>query len=276
MPYMIEITEVKDYNNDGAEDIADVEYLLRNNNNTLTILDGDGDFRSEECIEFLKEADIVVTNPPFSLFREYVAQLMKYKKKYIIIGNKNAFTYKEIFPLFKDNKMWLGYESMSKDMLFDVSNDLAEILRRTKKEGSGYRIVDGVFKGRAPAVWLTNIDNEKRHENLILYKKYTPEEYPRYDNYDAINVDKTNEIPNDYDGVMGVPISFLNSYNPNQFEIIGGFNGYKECDYVNGLLCGSLTIYYDKNGKEKSWTGPTINRETKYFRILIKRRTNEN
>ena len=191
-------------------------------------LDGDGDFRSQECIELLEQADVVVTNPPFSLFREYVAQLIAYNKRFLIIGNMNAITYKEIFPLIKDGKLWLGRGSMGKDMLFDVPNDYAQELVATKKEGSAYKVVDGVVKGRlGNAKWFTNLDYEQRYEDLILYRRYSPDEYPKYDNYDIINVGKTADIPCDYDGEMGVPISFLDKYNPNQFQIARFINGAK-------------------------------------------------
>ena len=184
-------------------------------------LDGDGDFRSEECIMLLKYADIVVTNPPFSLFREYVAQLVEYEKQFLIIGHQNAITYKEIFPLIRDGKLWLGLTPRGKDMLFDVPKDYAHELLATKKEGSAYRIVDGVVKGRlGSASWYTNLDYRQRHEDLILYKKYSPDEFPTYDNYDAIEVSKTADIPMDWAGAMGVPITFLNKHNPDQFEII--------------------------------------------------------
>ncbi len=162
-------------------------------------LQGDGDFRSAECIELLKVADIVVTNPPFSLFREYVAQLMEYDKKFLIIGNMNATTYKEIFPLIKENRIWLGYGPGGRDMLFDVPDDYARELVETKKEGSAYRIVNGVVKGRlGNASWFTNLEHSKRHEKLVLYKKYNAEEYPHYDNYDAIEVSKTKAIPENW------------------------------------------------------------------------------
>lgn len=213
MPYMIEITEVKDYNEDGAEDLADIEFLLRNNKNTLTILDGNGDFRSEECIEFLKEADIVVTNPPFSLFREYIAQLIKYNKKFIIIGSMNAITYKEIFPLIKDDKVWLGYGFKGGNAFFAIPK------YRNKYAKGVYNEETGLVKFRN-CTWFTNVDHEKRHEDLILYRKYSPEVYPKYDNYDAINIDRISDIPCDYNGVMGVPITFLDKYNPDQFEIV--------------------------------------------------------
>ena len=187
----------------------------------IHILNGDGDFRSVECIELLKQADIVVTNPPFSLFREYVAQLMEYDKKFIIIGNKNAITYKEIFQLIKENKIWVGATPIGADMLFGTPNSNIEDILANKKEGSGYRIIDGTIKLRAQAMWFTNLDIKKRHEEFTLYKNHTPDEYPEYDNYDAIEVSKTKDIPSDFDGVMGVPITFLDKYNPKQFEILG-------------------------------------------------------
>ena len=221
VPHKIVITEVPDTNGDGATDLADVEWLIKNDKNILTTLQGNGDFRSPECVELLKEADIVVTNPPFSLFREYVAQLVQYDKKFLIIGNKNAITYKECFKLIRDNKLWIGVTPMSVDLVFDIPGEYSETIKNTKKQGSGYRIVDGVLKARAQAIWFTNLDHNKRHEFLDLYKTYSPEEYPRYENYDAIEVSKTAEIPCDYDGVMGVPITFLDKYNPEQFEIVG-------------------------------------------------------
>ena len=179
-------------------------------------LSGDGDFRSAECIELLKQADIVVTNPPFSLFREYVAQLIKYEKKFIIIGNLNAVTYKDIFKLVKDNKLWFGKSIHSGDREFKVPNDypLNAAGSRIDDDGNKYIRVKGVR-------WYTNLDYLERHEDLLLFKEYTPEEYPTYDNYDAINVDVTKHIPKDYKGAMGVPITFMDKYNPEQFEILG-------------------------------------------------------
>lgn len=175
---------------------------------------GDGDFRSAECIELLKEADIVVTNPPFSLFREYVAQLVDYHKKFLIIGNQNAITYKEIFRLVKENKLWIG--SALSYAAFKVPDSYEEKSTRFWVDETGQK-----WRSFGNICWFTNLDNKKRHEELILYKTYNPEEYPTYDNYDAINVDKVAEIPMDYDGVMGVPITFLDKYTPEQFEIVG-------------------------------------------------------
>ncbi len=177
-------------------------------------LKGDGDFRSEESIELLKQADIVVTNPPFSLFREYVAQLIEYDKKFLIIGSQNAITYKEIFPLIKENKLWLGCHNG--DMAFRVPDYYESRETRFWVDESGQK-----WRSLGNACWFTNLDYEERHEDLILYKKYSPEDYPKYDNYNAINVDKTKDIPCDYEGAMGVPITFLDKYNPEQFEIIG-------------------------------------------------------
>ena len=174
-------------------------------------LKGDGDFRSEECIELLKQADIVVTNPPFSLFREYVEQLVLYDKKFLIVGHQNAITYKQIFKLIKDNKIWLGYGFKGGAAHF--INQHYEDYATAENHKEGMIRVSGV-------AWFTNLEIKKRHENLILYKKYTPQEYLKYNNYDAINVDKTKDIPANYAGVMGVPITFLDKYNPDQFEII--------------------------------------------------------
>ena len=184
-------------------------------------LQGDGDFRSPECIELLKQADIVVTNPPFSLFREYVAQLVKYDKKFLILGNKNLITKKEIFPLFAKNRIWTGVTPMSHDMLFELPLSLADDFVANGKEGSKYKKIGAKIYGRAPSIWYTNLDHKKRHEELILFRNYTPEAYPRYVNYDAIEVSKTEDIPCDYDGEMGVPITFMDKYNPDQFEIAG-------------------------------------------------------
>jgi hypothetical protein len=215
------------------KDKKSTKYILDKNNtgeNIICIedvmeykLNSDGDFRSEECIELLKQADIVITNPPFSLFREYVAKLIEYKKKFIIIGNKNAITYKDIFSFIKNNKLWTGNTPFGKDLLFDLPDWFAKELISRKKEGSGYRIINGVLKGRSQSVWFTNLDHRRRHEELDTGKKYKGFEkmYPHYDNFDAINVNKVSEIPTDYNKIMGVPVTFLDKYNPDQFQIIG-------------------------------------------------------
>lgn len=214
--HKIIITEVKDENGDGAIDLADVECLIKNKKNILTMLDGNGDFRSPECIELLKEADIVVTNPPFSLFREYIAQMIEHNKKFIIIGNQNAITYKEFFQFIIENKVWLGCSIHSGDREFRVpdSYPLNASGCRVDAEGTKYIRVKGVR-------WFTNLDYKERHDPIILYKQYSPEEYPKYDNYDAIEISKTSDIPLDYKGMMGVPITFMDKYCPEQFEIVG-------------------------------------------------------
>ena len=210
MAYKVEITEVQDLNGDGAVDLTDVQYLLKNDKNAISMLKQHGDFRSAECIELLKEADIVITNPPFSLFREYIGQLMKYEKKFVIVGHQNAITYKEIFPLIKDNKIWLGYGFKGGAAhFFSPYEDIATAGDHRKDMIR----VSGVN-------WFTNLEIPKRHDELDLIRLYSPEEYPQYDNYDAINVDKTSDIPCNYPGAMGVPITFLDKYNPEQFEII--------------------------------------------------------
>ena len=216
----------------------------------------DGDFKSQECIDILKQADIIVTNPPFSLFRDYVACLIEHNKKFIIIGNKNAISYKEIFKLIKENKMWIGVTPMGKDMMFDVPENYAEQMVATKNIGSSYKIVDGVVKARSQSVWFTNLDINKRHKDLILYKKYNKKEYPKYDNYNAINVDKTKDIPIDYDGNIGVPISFLDKYNPDQFEITDAIGRYS---MIHGATKKTKGKYLTK-----------INNKPKYARIIIK------
>ena len=249
-PFKIEINEVKDMNNDGAVSLVDVELLLKQDANVATPLEGDGDFRSDECIELLKEADVVVTNPPFSLFREYVAQLIEHDKKFLIIGNKNALTYKEIFKLIKENKLWIGETPMGHDMLFLVPDEYAKRMVKEGKVGSQYKIIDGVVYGRSPSIWFTNLDVSKRHEELKLYNTYTPEEFPKYDNYDAINVDNVHAIPMDYEGAMGVPISFLDKFNPNQFELLGEMVTTKVDGFNHGY--------------------PYIDGKKKYARIIIK------
>jgi len=202
-PIKIEIREVPDADKDGAINLDDVKYLLQHDKNTATPLKGSGDFRSDECIELLKEADIVVTNPPFSLFREYVAQLMKYKKKFLILGDQNAITYKEIFGYIKENKLWLGYDNGGTKW-FQVPMDY-DIPTESRK-----KIVNGVkYFSMGRILWFTNLDTTKRHEELQLYKKYNPKEFLKYDNYDAIEVSKYSDIPMDYEGVMGVPITFI-------------------------------------------------------------------
>jgi hypothetical protein len=249
--YRVEITEVTDENKDGRTDLADVEYLLKNKKNVMTPLDGDGDFRSPECVELLKQADIVCTNPPFSLFRDYMAQLVEYKKNFLIIGNLNAVKYKEILPLFMTDKVWLGYNSGH--YWFKVPKSYEEKKTDFKIDETGQK-----WRRMGNICWYTNLDTERRHENMTLFRNYTPEACPKYDNYEAIEIPKTADIPCDYYGVMGVPITFMTKHNPDQFEIVGVLNSgsANEYDFAKAIL----------NGKQL------------YARILIRRKAaaNEN
>jgi hypothetical protein len=269
-PYAIEINEVSDLNGDGATDLADVEYLLKHNANTSRSLNSDGiynagDFRSRECVELLKQADIVITNPPFSLFREYVEQLFAHDKQFLIIGSKNAITYKEIFKLIKENKLWLGNGFANGNAFFSTPKDYA------REFAAGvYDEKTGLVKFRNVG-WFTNMDNPKRHEFIPLYKKYTPSDYPKYDNYDAIEVGKVAEIPADYPGAMGVPITFLDKYNPVQFEILG----ITDRDNNSGLKTKEYTDEDAPNSGDLNRRGAIrIGNDYKstYARLLIKRR----
>lgn len=247
-PYKAVVTQVYDKTGDGGVDMIDVAELFVSGENELTELVGDGDFRSDECLALLDESDIVVTNPPFSLFREFVTTLMEHKKKFIIIGNQNAITYKDFFPYLMRNEIWLG-NGFSGNVGFFSSPYEDNAASSQHKEGMIR--VSGVM-------WFTNLDMKKRHEQMILVKRYTPEEYLHYDNYDAINVDKTVDIPCDYAGLMGVPITFLDKYSPEQFEIVG----------ISKTWFGAASKIYgqqiqvDKNGKRSTVTklndGPVI------------------
>ena len=224
-------TLTRDKDGSGRVDTDDIEFS--------GYLEGDGDFRSAEVKALRNEADIIITNPPFSLFRDFLAWILEAGKQFVILGNMNAITYKEVFPHLKDNEIWLGYKSLNQDMYFDVPDERKEWLLANKKEGSAYKIIDGVVMGRlASACWFTNLDHGKRHQSLLLdtmahnlkfnkrlrkkfEKDFGVSEYPRYDNYDAIEVPFTECIPSDYAGIMGVPITFMDKYNPEQFEIVG-------------------------------------------------------
>ncbi len=255
--YKVEITEVKDENGDGAVDLSDVRCLLRNNKNVLSTLET-GDFRSAECIVLLQEADIVVTNPPFSLFREYIGQLMEYGKKFLIIGSINSVSYKEVFPYIKNNQMWIGPSISSGDRKIFVPDDYP-----LNAAGCGYDS-DGRRFIRVKGVrWFTNLDHNKRNEEMDLVCRYSPEEYPKYVNYDAIEVGKTADIPYDYAGLMGVPITFLDKYCPAQFEIIGHSLELADMSAIKkelGKLNGGPRFYVRENGKLCR----------KYERILIR------
>ncbi len=267
VPHKIIINEALDENNDGAFDLQDIVIsLAKNKNNTLTRLEGDGDFRSPECVELLKESDIVVTNPPFSLFREYVAQLMEYDKKFIILGNVNAITYKETFKLISENKLWLGQSIHSGDREFRVPDyyPLQAAGFRVDEKGIKYIRVKGVR-------WFTNIDNKARHEELKSYRTYSPEAYPHYDNYDAIEVSKTIDIPVDWSGLMCVPITFLDKYNPAQFEILG----ITDRQNSSGLRTKKYTVEDSPKYNDLNARGVIkVNGELKsmYARIIIRRK----
>lgn len=274
-PYKAVVTKVYDTTGDGGVDMFDVAELFKSHENELTELKGDGDFRSEECLTLLDEADIVVTNPPFSLFREYVATLIEHEKKFIIIGNSNAITYKEIFPLIMQNKLWLGVtRSGTGSMWFRVMDDFP------KK--SGQKIEDGIrYQTIGNSAWFTNLDVKKRHEEMILVNRYSPEDYPHYDNYDAIEVSKVVDIPYDYDGVMGVPITFLGKYNPDQFEIVGmcenlDLYGLKTRVYTSEECHQRYFELFGKPGTYDLNAAGVVNGKKVYQRILIRNKHPEN
>lgn len=220
--YKVEITEVSDVNGDGAVDLADVEYLIKNDKNVLSILRGNGDFRSKECIELLKEADIVVTNPPFSLIREYIAQLMEYEKKFLILARTSMIHAYDIFPYFIKNKIWIGY-GYNLSLVYKSPYKNTEVANRKFVKGKGYNPDEYI---KVPAIgWFTNLDHSKRHEEFDMVCRYIKEEYPKYETFDAIDVDEVSKIPYDYAGIMGVPDTFIQYYNPEQFEMIGAETG---------------------------------------------------
>lgn len=255
LAYKVEITEVKDLNGDGAVDLSDVRVLLQNDKNVLSLLKT-GDFRDPECIELLKEADIVVTNPPFSLFREYIGQLMEYKKKFIIVGHQNAITYKEVFPLLQSNQVWLGYGF--KGAAAHFASPYEDIATAGDHRENLIR-VSGVN-------WFTNLEIPKRNEELDLVCRYSPEDYPNYDNYNAINVSKTSDIPYDYPGIMGVPITFLDKYNPEQFEIVWQASGNTRASAPTNVL---KEVGYKVHSEDRGGCG-VVKGKRQYSRILIR------
>lgn len=253
--YKAVVNVFRDTTGDGGLDMDDIRNLLDSGENELTELHGDGtygagDFRSKECLELLDEADIVVTNPPFSLFREYVATLMDYDKKFVIVGNQNAITYKEAFPLLRDDRLWLGYNKVKEFVVPSADHpERGNIVT----DGKG-----GLIAKFGNICWYTNLDITKRHEDLLLYRRYKedPSRYPKYDNYDAIEVSKVKDIPEDYWGVMGVPITFMDKYNPEQFELVG-------CSYNYGR---------PKEWPEDTDMAPTVGGKNLYKRLFIRRR----
>jgi hypothetical protein len=280
----VEIEEVKDVNGDGATGIEDVKLFLKQNPHTRTRLSGGGDFRSGECVELLKQADIVVTNPPFSLFREYVALLVANSKRFLILGNQNAITYKEIFPLIKCNELWLGVNNGGTKW-FQVQNDY-DIKTESRK-----KIVNGVkYFSMGSIMWFTNLDHGRRHQKLPLmtaednlrfstHKEINGKAaYDRYDNYDGIDVPFTDAIPDDYDGVMGVPITFLDKYNPDQFEIVGTTesndpdNAFRTRVYTSQECKDAYKKLFGKPGVYDLNASGVVNGVKVYKRVLIRRR----
>lgn len=241
--YKVEITEVTDLNNDGAIDLSDVELLLKSNKNTLKLLKGDGDFQSPECIKLLKECDIVVTNPPFSLFRTFVSLLTQYDKDFIIIGNTNSLTYKEVFPLIKADRARTGYTNFNTGMFFEIPDNYEKY----------HHIEDGKKIARvASSCWITTLPVKKHKELLTLYKKYSPDQYIKYDNFDAIDIKTYTDIPYDYKGIMGVPITFLDKLNPEQFELLGvGSGAFGKELGIKRNYRGRTDLAYTIDGKNK-------------------------
>lgn len=276
--YKAVVTHVEDTTGDGGFDMDDIKALLGSPGNEVTELHGNGeygagDFRSAECLELLDEADVVVTNPPFSLFREYVATLMDYDKKFVIMGNINAVTYKEIFPLIRNNKLWAGF-SFNKAMRFAMPEEYES--RTDERDEKGRKI------SKVPAIaWYTNLDIVKRHEDLLLYRRYKghEDEYPKYDNYDAIEVSKVADIPEDYYGVMGVPITFMDKYNPDQFDIVAFRKGDDGRDLVFTRERESTTVLSHTRpataiaGLFNNPKDTMVNGKSKYARITIRRKS---
>jgi len=267
------INEVGDVDGDGSFTLEDIARQLRaNKNNEWTPLEGDGDFRSDECIELLKQSDIVVTNPPFSLFREYISQLFEHKKQFLIIGNLNAITYREVFSMIKQNKVWLGNNARVNGgaMFYEIPESVVNLdqVREIKTDEKGRKIYITRVQG---VRWFTNLDHGRLHQPIPLMpeadviKFVTKKPFDKYDNYDAIEVSLVKNIPSDYKGYMGVPISFLDKYSPEQFEIIGSFNNGE-----HGAELGAKKIEILSEGKKMMWNGPAVNKSPIYKRIIIK------
>lgn len=253
--YKVEITEVKDYNGDGAVNLSDIQYLIQNDKNVLSLLKENGDFRSAECIKLLKEADIIVTNPPFSLFREYLTLLDQYKKDFIIIGNTNALTYKKTFQMFQENKIRTGYTNFNVGMFFQVPDDWEKY----------HHIEDGKKIARvSTSCWFTNLPVSKHNDDIILYKEYSPDEYPKYEDYDAIDISEYSLIPKNYDGAMGVPITFIDKYNPTQFKIL---DCCEPCIKLETLK--NMPGFKEFKSRQKRHNGVLC--QKKYHRLIIKR-----
>lgn len=258
-----------DKTGDGGIGLEDIKALFKSGENALSELKEDGDFRSKECLDLLDEADIVCTNPPFSLFREYIATLMDHKKKFLIIGNQNAMTYKEIFPLIENNKLWLGYHSGHTWFSVPDNYEIPDYYNKKDKQklrSNGYKIDENgkLWRNLGNICWMTNLDIKKRHDQITLFQHYNSEDYPKYENYDAIEVSKVVNIPVDFNGFMGVPISFLNKFSPDQFDIIGLAAGNSRKTGLYG------DIKYKPSKVDRGGCG-VVNGKRKYARILIKR-----
>lgn len=262
--YKAVVTEIPNETLKRPDGALDLEALFSMSGNSLIHLSGDGDFRSDECKALLEEADIVVTNPPFSLFREYISLLEHYEKDFIILGNMNAVTYKEVFPLFRDNKVWYGESIRSGDRKFYVPDGYPLNAASCGIDDKGRRFI------RVKGVrWFTNLETSKRHKPIVLTRSYTPDEYPKYENYNAINVDRTQNIPFDYDGVMGVPITFLDKYSPDQFEILMLANGNARTNVSPDTLA---ELEYCQHPEDRGGVG-IINGKRVYVRIMIRRKS---
>lgn len=256
-PYKVEITEVPDFNGDGAINLIDVEELLKSDANTISTLKGDGDFRSDESVELLKQSDIIVTNPPFSLFREFISQLIEYGKEFLVIGNMNAITYKEIWPLIQGGQLWLGVTRVGVGQMYFKIQDYHPI-------ATGQIVKDSVrLQTVGNTAWFTNLDHSRRHDEVPLFRRYSddPAAYPKYKNFDAIEVGRVANIPIDYEGNMGVPITFLGKHNPDQFEIVGDSRMVAEPVSVDGKVI-----------KDVLYSKPDGTTEYPYRRIIIRRK----
>lgn len=262
--YKAVVTEVPDEPLLRPDGSLDLESLFATQGNSLVRLAGDGDFRSNECEALLKEADIVATNPPFSLFREYISLLVRHKKDFVILGNMNAATCKEVFPLFRDNKVWYGESIRSGDRKFYVPDGYPLNAAGCGIDERGRRFI------RVKGVrWFTNLDSSRRHEPIALNCRYTPDIYPHYENYDAIDVGRTQNIPVDYDGIMGVPITFLDKYSPKQFEIVMLANGNARTNVSSKTL---EEVGYRPHSEDRGGVG-IINGRRVYARILVRRKS---
>ena len=269
-PYKVEITDVSDENGDGAFDIEDIKLLLKNRKNVCTVLKGDGDFRSDECKALLKEADIVVTNPPFSLFRDYIDLLMEYDKKFILLGRQTSISLNDFFRYIMENRVWIGY-GFNLSMIYKTPYENKEEANRKYVASKGFNPDEGYVK--VPGIcWYTNLDIDKRHEPLILYRKYNAAEYQKYDNYDAIHIGKIADIPCDYYDVMAVPITFLDKFNPEEFEILGITDRNNKYGLTTKIYTKADAKNYSDLNRRGAIKNPDGTYDAKFPTILIRRK----